>query len=294
MLRVRCNFPEAHVPPTAAVTADRPVIRLSDTLTVTLSVDGPPPLRVELPTSLLTAETALDWKVEPVGRATLRTTPAGDRWEQVYHLSPFVPGEAVPLAFQPVRVSGLDVLPNPLSIKVETVISAAKADDARPVTEIEPLPPPPAQPPPVGPAFAVGVMAVFVAAVVYALRRRRQPKPVSADEWCRRRLAKLDADSGAERLGPTAFVDGIAGVVRGYVARRFHLTADPLTTPELLAAGDAAGVWAPDTRAAVAAILEACDRVKFAGQTPTPDDCRELSGRVRTAIDNWPLPSPTP
>lgn len=276
------HFPEAFVPPTAAVTADRTAVRLSDTLTVTLTVEGPSPLQVELSKTLLTDEAAPLWKIELVGGATVRTDPAGDHWQQVFRLSPFVPGEAVPLAFRPVRVSGAEVPLDPLNIKVETVITTAKVDDARPVTEIEQLPPSSAEPFTAGPVIAVGVTTAFAAAVAFSvIRHRRKPKPVSADEWVRRRLAELDPNSGVK------YADGIADAVRGYLARRFHLTADPYTTPELLAAGDTAGAWAADTRAAVAEILGTCDRVKFAGRMPTADECRVLGEQTRALIDGW-------
>ena len=52
---------------TAAATPDRTTIRLSEHLRVTLAIEGPAPLRVELPEPLLAAGSASAWRVRPAG-----------------------------------------------------------------------------------------------------------------------------------------------------------------------------------------------------------------------------------
>ena len=52
---------------TAAATADRTTIRLSENLWVTFAVEGPAPLRVELPENLLAAESMAAWRIRPLG-----------------------------------------------------------------------------------------------------------------------------------------------------------------------------------------------------------------------------------
>ena len=52
-------------------TADKKTIELSQSLTVTLTVEGPAPLRVELPKQLLVPETERDWKIQATGPATV-------------------------------------------------------------------------------------------------------------------------------------------------------------------------------------------------------------------------------
>lgn len=270
--------------PSVRATADQLALRLSDTLTVVVTADGPAPLRVEPPKDLLAAESVLVWKVEPLGPATLTDRGADQRWQQAYKLSPFVPGEKVPVAFNPFKVNGTDLTPDPLTVKVETSLQTAKADDARPVTDIEHLPPLPSAGFGWGLGLTAGVVGLFLVAVLAALiRHRTKPKPVPPTEWALAELDALDPD----RLTPRELTDGLTAVVRGFVGRRFALAPDPFTTAELLAAADAAGVWSADTRTRVSAVLEACDRVKYAGYSVTADECRRWRDELRAVILSW-------
>jgi hypothetical protein len=270
--------------PSVRATADQPAVRLSDTLTVVVTADGPAPLRVDPPKDLLAPEAALVWKAEPLGPATLTDRGADQRWQQAYKLSPFVPGEKVPVAFNPFRVNGADLTPEPLTVKVETSLQSAKAEDARPVTDIELLPPLPSAGFGWGLGLTAGVVGLFLAAVLAAVfRQRAKPKPVPPTEWALAELDALDPD----RLTPRELTDGLTAVVRGFVSRRFALAPDPFTTAELLAAADAAGIWSADTRDRVAAVLEACDRVKYAGYSASPDDGRRWRDELRAAIQSW-------
>jgi hypothetical protein len=274
--------------PSVRATADSTAVRLSDTLTVVVTADGPAPLRVDPPKDLLAPESALVWKVELLGPATLTDRGTDQRWQQAYKLSPFVPGEAVPVAFNPLKVNGADLTPDPLTVKVETSLQTAKADDARPVTGIELLPAVPSAGFGWGLGLTAGVVVLFLVAVLAALlRHRAKPKPVPPTEWA---LAELD-DLDPDRLTSRELTDGLTTVVRGFVGRRFALAPDPFTTAELLAAGDAADIWSADTRTRVSAVLEACDRVKFAGQPATADDCRRWRDELRTAIMGWATPA---
>jgi hypothetical protein len=270
--------------PSVRATADQPVLRLSDTLTVVVTADGPAPLRVEPPKDLLAPEAALVWKVEPLGPAALTDRGADQRWQQAYKLSPFVPGEKVPVTFNPFRVNGTDQTPDPLAVKVETSLQTAKADDARPVTDIELLPAVPSAGFGWGLGLTAAVVGLFLVAVLAALlRHRAKPKAVPPTEWALAELDALDPD----RLTPRELTDGLTATVRGFVGRRFALAPDPFTTAELLAAADAAGVWSADTRSRVSAVLEACDRVKYAGYAATADECRQWWDELRGAIVGW-------
>lgn len=264
-------------PPVATLTVDSPTIRLSDTLLVTLRISGPSPLRVESATDWLAAESAAYWKIEPKGAAVARQEEGTEHWEQVFRLSPFVPGEAVPLEFRPVRVSGQEVPIEPLAIRVETSLTTAQADDARPVTGVEPLPLPPDTSISFGWIFGSGVIALFLAAVVFALvRRRRVPPKPAPEEWVRQKLTELRSILGPGTGTPSAFADVLTEAVRGYLIRRFRLPAEPYTTTELLQAGDRVGVWPGEARSVMVGILEACDRMKFAGHQPSTEECRSL------------------
>lgn len=270
--------------PSVRATADQPAVRLSDTLTVVVTADGPAPLRVDPPKDLLAPEAVQVWKVEPLGPAALTDRGTDQRWQQAYKLSPFVPGEKVPVAFNPFKVNGADQTPDPLTVKVETSLQTAKAEDARPVTDIELLPAVPSGGFGWGLGLTVGVVGLFLVAVLAALlRHRAKPKPVPPTEWALAELDALDPD----RLTSRELIDGLTAVVRGFVGRRFALAPDPFTTAELLAAADAAGIWSVDTRTRVSAVLEACDRVKYAGHVATPDDCRRWRDELRAAVISW-------
>jgi hypothetical protein len=282
------SSPAVPTPVRATAVADRTSLRLSDSLTVTVSVSGPAPLRVELPKDLLTEESAAVWKIEQLGPATLAEDGNGSaRWEQPFRLSPFVPGEAVPIGFRPIRVGDQSVTPDPLSVQVVTSLTSPKADDTRPVTDVESLPSPPPSTAIFGPAFVAGVIAIFAAAVVFALVRRKvKPKQPSPHEWATGQLGSLDA----ERMTAVELADRLTQILRGYLSRRFALTVNPFTTAELLVAGDTASIWSPDTRATAAPLLAVFDRVKFAGHEATPTDQRQWCLETGKLIATWETP----
>jgi hypothetical protein len=270
--------------PTAPATAPTSALRLSDTVEITLTVEGPPPLRVEWPTELLAPASASAWQITPVGTATL--SPDGTTWAQKFRLSPFVPGEALPVTFNPVRVNGTEVTPTSLTFKVETALRNPTAADARPVTGLEPLPdPPPSEPPFVlaGGTLTLALVAVLVTVLVVA--RHRKPKPVSPGTWVRERIAALQAARLHGGLSAAGFVAELAAAFRGYLTRRFGLRSEQKTTAELVSA--TSGVWDADTRGRVEELLNACDAVKFAGTVPTPTDCDALVEQAGRLITRW-------
>lgn len=278
-------------PITAHLTADRTALRLSETLSVTLTVQGPDPLRVEPITDPLIDVSAAVWKIDPDG-PVVRTAGADGttRWEQVYRLSPFVPGNEIPVTFRPVRVSGVEVAVPPLTVRVTTSLTAPVPDDVRPVTGVQSLPPPSVERP-VGPLFALAVALVIIAAAVLTFfRRRRATVAVSPQEWAVTQLDAFDADLNAGRRPAASTAGRLTDVIRGYLSRRFGLTVDPYTTEELLRAGDRAAVWTTDGRAVVASVLESCDRAKYAGQDFSGDECLRCSRAVRSLVLDWPTP----
>lgn len=270
--------------PTAQVTAATNTLRLSDTTEVTVTVTGPAPLRVELPKELLTPETAVGWQIEPAGPAVRSADDTA--WVQTFRLSPFVPGEVVPLAFNPIVVNGTQVTPGPLTFKVETSLRDATAADARPVTGIEQLPGKPSADSPLilaGGSLLVALVAVLVAVLVFA--RKRTAKPLSPGEWVRRQIGSLHDDRRDGRLTDAAFVGELSEVFREYLSRRFGLNTERKTTAELLQSAEE--TWDADTRCEVEHVLNSCDAVKFAGQTPTASECDALTDAVERLVAGW-------
>jgi hypothetical protein len=275
-------------------TADRATIRLSDPVRVTLTVIGRAPLRIDLPDPLLSPESDLAWRIRPAGPPEVQPLDGGrEQWSQTYRLDPYATGE-VGLEFAPIRVNGQDVKPAPLSVRVLTDVTEAKPDAARPVTGIEELPPaPPDDPGAVGWALVTGAAAVLAAAVLAALRRRwrARAKPLPPAEWAVARLDRLGGELAAGRVSGGVLADRVAAVLRGFVERRYGLPATRLTTGELILEVERAG-WPAEPAAALRAILDRCDRAKFAGQVPDPAACGELVTGAREWVTAQAPPAP--
>lgn len=269
--------------PTVVASASTPALRLSDTVEVTLTATGAAPIRVELPKELLEPASAVAWQITPVRGAT---STDGTTWVQTFRLSPFVPGDDLPVKFNPIKVNGTEVTPDPLTLRVETALRNPTAADARPVTGIEPLPTPPASEPPfilAGVTLLAALVAVLAAVLVAA--RKRRAKPLAPGEWVRERIGTLQTNLLNGRLTGAEFVECLATAFRDYLTRRFGLSTERMTTAELIASAD--GVWDADARTGVEDLLTACDAVKFAGKVPSPTDCEALAKQAGRLVDGW-------
>jgi hypothetical protein len=232
---------------------------------------------------LLDGPSRLVWKIDRP--TTPEVIPLGDgreRWTRSYRLSPFVPGEKVAVGFAPVKVraggdaADQEVTFPTVTVEVKTAVTSPTLDGVavRGIEELPPVVPPP--PEPVGWKVAAGLGAVFVAGIVVGLVRRWRARPPAPPPGARA-WAELDR-AAAEAPGPA--VERTAAAVREYVARRFGVPAPHLTTAELAAAPWPDGTPA-DAVAALADLLAACDRVKFAPDPPTPEGVAELIARAR-------------
>ena len=261
----------AGVVPQAAVAPD--VVWLADNARLTVSVEGPMPLRVELPDrpdELLDEPSRRAWKIDQPGPPETTPLDGGrERWTRTYRLSPFVPGKTVPVGFDPVKVRAgrvtHDLTFPTVGVEVKTTGTPPKLDGVE-VRGIEVLPPVSAPPEPVGWVLAAVLGAVFAAGIGVGLARRWRAKP-PAPHPALRAWAELDR-AAAETAGPAA--ERVAAALREYVARRFGVPAPHLTTAELAAAPWPDGFPA-DAVAVLADVLAACDRAKFAPAAPAAD-----------------------
>ena len=284
---------------TATHTQKRP-LELSDTLPVTLTIEGPAPLRIEFQKKrlangreaeqYLADESNRDWKIVLAGPAT-KTPLAKDRerWSQPFRLEPYTAAGPTVILFAPITVNGR-VIPGPsCEVTVNPPAIEAKAGSAMSVTAIEELPPP-AQPP--GPSFLwvlVPVLALVIVAVVILVRAGRKPRPVPPYEWASAAFDRLERDA----IAGAALVEALAATVRGFIDRRFATPATRLTTEELLAAAEQAA-WPVEQRDSLKQLLEECDRAKFAGDVPDEAGCRSLLSRAREWVDHTNrAPNPT-
>ena len=266
------------MPVTATLVPDHQTIRLSGSLTLRATVEGPAPLRVEMPGAALSDESAPLWEIAPLGPAERVDLPGGQqRWTQEYKVSPFAPGPAVPLSLGDGTVAAGDALEATaiafpaLSIHVDTKIVKIEAGEALPATGIEelpPLPPSDALPPGVV-GFAFAVVLLLTVGIVLSLRRRKpkpEPTPVEAA------LRAIDAIS---RDADTP--DRLAAILRAFAAKRFDLPAATMTTAELAQVN-------PDKE--LQAILEVCDRTRFAGVVWGPEEAEAMICKVRTWVSD--------
>jgi hypothetical protein len=260
----------------AATHARKEPLELFEHLRVTLAVEGPAPLRVELPDPLLARESQENWSARPAGRAEVSPAGAGrEKWVQDFVFDPYVPGEWS-VRFANPKVNGREVEGPAFAV----VVKPAEVKEPQGVTGIEKLPP---RPPPVPSSawwWIAGVAEVLVVAVV-AWRLRPRPVPVAPAAWAGAAFERLER----EGVSGAALVERVAAVVREFVERRFGIPAPKFTTAELLAAAGEQSVWSVEETDALRGILDRCDRAKFAGDVPDDDGCRGLLAAGRDWVD---------
>jgi hypothetical protein len=255
-------------------------LALSGSMRVTLVIEGPKPLQVELPKQLLTADANATWRIRPVGPSSVVPMPDNrEQWRQVYRLDPYTDGNPVVVGFNPVTVNGRTV--SWPSVEVEVMRQVGDPDKTPPRAPVGVEEPPeftvcPPRYEPILPCVA-GLVGLVCVAIVLWWRFTRRPKPVPPDESARDALAKLLT---APALGPET-AEQVAAILRQFVERRFAILATKLTTAELLAMARAAG-WTAEQADPLGALLDECDRAKFAGDVPDDDGHRRL---VRLATD---------
>jgi hypothetical protein len=263
----------------ARAALDAGAIRLSGEVTLTLSVEGPGPLSVTTPKPLFTTPGV--WRAREDG-LSLREVLAGgrERWSQVYHLSPLIPGDPkVALGPLTVRAGGgsdltvaweADLLP---AVKVTTAVENPSPEALRPPTDVEPTPPNP--PPPGGSqgwlfAIVPGLLLASAILLVFG-RRKRSPAAPRDAAWALRELAAADLTA-----------DRTAVVLRQYLSFRFGVPAEFRTTPELAAALSADGRMPAAAAADWRSLLDECDAARFSG---TAASVAGLADRARALVD---------
>lgn len=266
----------------ADAVADRAACALSETVRVTLSLEGPAPLRVELPKMLLTADADSAWRVRPDGAPSITALPnKRERWEQRYRLDPYVEGAPLVASFAPVKANGEAITFPAVRVTVEKKVGGNTA--VLPVTPPEDPPAPPdaerANPLP----WIVGavVLVCFALALVVWKRSQRVP-PVPPLE---RALADLARADSVERVGD---------VLRAFIERHYGVPALKRTTNELFAA-PAVRDWPAGRADALRDLLDECDRAKFAGEVPDGAARADLARRAAewlAATEPAALPSP--
>jgi hypothetical protein len=145
-------------------------------------------------------------------------------------------------------------------------------------------------------ALAAALVLVFV---VRALLLRTRPGPAApealvpdepAEIVARRRLAALVASRLPEEGRTYEHGTELADILRRYVERRFEIPRPGLTTRELMTQLAARAEVAPDARARLLEILEACDLTKFARRPYDVDRAHAAEREAAALVDAWIAP----
>jgi hypothetical protein len=265
----------------ATARVDPDAVRLSGEVRLTLTLEGQGPLEVTPGKPLLT--NPLTWRVREDG-APIREKQAGGRekWTQAYRLSPLVVGDPkITLAPLTVRTSDGDLAlkwDGDLAVKVTTTITLPSAETARPPTDIEALPLPPAPPSSTGPwLFAiVPVLLVIAAALIVVVRRKREacvPRDVA---WALRELSAGELSA-----------DRYATILRQYLAYEYGIPTDATTTPELTTRMRATPAFPQETVPEWQGLFEAFDVARFSG---TVAEIQGLADRATALVSRVTSP----
>ncbi len=137
-----------------------------------------------------------------------------------------------------------------------------------------------------GPLIVVAVVALAVLILRRAGRRRAERTVrIPADVWAGRRIAALLLDDLLARGLVREFYYRLSDIVRGYVERRFGVSAPEMTTEEFLTAAAADGRFGQRHTSQLNRFLGACDLVKYAGHEPALDEAGAMLEAARQFID---------
>jgi hypothetical protein len=244
-------------------------IRLSDSIPLTLIVEGGPALEVQPIERLLATS---DWQVADESKPEITSLPRGRvHWQQSYRLQPRKPGD-VPLVLSPLRFredrledNWQQVRWKPISVQVTTEILEADLRELRDGIRPEPLPPLPSWR---WPLIWAGLMVALVGLVVAGwevVRRRGAHAP--EEPPAQRALRELQELQSRPLDSEAAAKDAhtlLADIVRRYIESRFHLPALEQTTAEFLEAMRHSPDLTTEQQSALGDLLRRCDLAKFA------------------------------
>jgi len=225
-----------------------------------------------------------EYRVTPLERkAAVPTNDGKLKWTYRYGIEFFLPGRyelpAAAASFVDARQTPESATPAEAhKLTTEPLTVVARDPNAKPLTPeelktITALPPVElrepwsrwwwAAPP------VVAAAALLIATLVRRSRRRQQVViPIPAHEWAHRQIAALVAEDLVRKGRVQEFYYRISDIVRGYVERRFGVSAPEMTTEEFLAAAASDGRFGERNTTELNEFLNACDLVKYARQLP--------------------------
>jgi hypothetical protein len=260
-------------------------IRLSDTLRLTVSLEGGASLEVQPPAALTTSR---DWQVRQDGVPEKQPLPAGRlAWFMKFRLSPLKPGE-LSLAIAPFRFHSSpdtdrweEIAWQPIPVQVSTEVYRAEVSELRDISPPEELPPAPSWGIPLtwtGPALALLLLLLSCWAVWR--RRAARDATLSASQWALRELEAIPLPTESSN-GVEPFYTRVSDVVRRYLELRYQLPAPEQTTAEFLEALRRSPQLPPEQQKILRELLQRCDLVKFARAQPSREDCGQAAALAR-------------
>lgn len=122
-------------------------------------------------------------------------------------------------------------------------------------------------------------------AACFSARAVAAVPPPPAHEWASAELARLLREDLMGRGRVQEFFYRISDIIRGYLERRFFVSAPDMTTEEFLAAAAQDRRFGRDHTLALERFLTACDLVKYARLLPERDQADELVAAARRFIE---------
>ena len=265
--------------------------------------------------ALAASEKRYEYQVIQVAEETAKPIDGGRlRWSYRYRLEFFLPGE---FELPPARVKYLpspdgaasrpdaqeatntlpgpddawrDVATEPLTITVlDTRAAPPTEEELRNVATLDPVDLPGVW----SRWWWLGLLlaAVLVAVVVLLTRsvaRRRivLAPPIPADVWARRQIAALLAEDLIGKRRIQEFYYRLSHIVRGYIERRFAVSAPEMTTEEFLLTASADRRFDRRHTEQLDRFLGACDLVKYACHQPGSGEIDGMLNEAKRFIED--------
>jgi hypothetical protein len=261
-----------------------PQLALADTITVTLTVEGSPALRVQAPHDLPAGAPWILVERSKAQRASIG--PQRVLWQLVYRFAPRQPGQGV-FQFPDIKYRDDDNEDHAVSWKeitftITTQITKLDRAQIRGVPDIERLPPSI----PGDPAWRWWVLLAGLSLLLAMtalglhlwLRRaaRASPAERALHEWHRLVALKLPEQRRSER-----FITLLTMLLRRYLERQHHWPARRQTTPEFLQAVTSQALFSTEDKQFLSTFLRRVDAIKFANVDMPMAECIEWAEQTR-------------
>lgn len=226
-------------------------------------------------------------------------TPDGKlSWRYQYDVQFFAPGE-FEFPGASVRLTTVGATPGESrELKTEGIPVRARDPNAKPMTpeelrKVATLPPVELREGWATFAWVGGSLVAAAVVSLWLLRRRGErvvvELPVLPQEWARREFALLKSDRLVERGLIQEFYYRVSGIVRGYIERRFSVSAPEMTTEEFLVAAARDRRFGPRYGAELQHFLSACDLVKYAKQIPSAIEADQVFAAAGEFVERTTL-----